>query len=65
MLSNKVLLGLPLQVLHVLAGTHQVVQRFVFRIRHPHRRQFAGPMQPGAEQVFNRGRFSLWGRHEF
>lgn len=48
---QQALLGLPLQMLHILACLRQIAQRFLRTIRYPYRRQFPRPMQPCQRQT--------------
>ena len=41
------LAGSRLHVLHVLPGASQIPHRLALGLRHPDRRQLAGPMEPG------------------
>ena len=44
------LTGLALNVLSIGARTREVTDGFLLQVRHPHRRQLAGSVQPGQAQ---------------
>ena len=49
--AQQPLFGLELNMLHVLPRPRQISQRLLRAIRHPHRRQFPSPMEPGQVQA--------------